>query len=151
MQHHVVEVTPTINTAAYTADDQVGGIMTLAGAVPAVGDGAVLRQISVVDKAAQEAAITVLFFDELPTVASANNEAVNVADAQLADKCLGAVAIAAGDYVGLSAGSVATKQTALMVKANGSSSLYAVAFTTGTPTYGSASDLVFRFHFTWDA
>ena len=151
MQHHVVEVTPTVSSgAAYDAADQVGGLITLAGAVPAAGDGAILRQISVVDKAKQKAALNVLLFDAEPTVASADNEAANVADTEMAGKCLGAVSIAAGDYVDLSASSVATKATTTPVKANGSASLYALLVTTGTPTYGSTSDLVLRFHFTWE-
>jgi hypothetical protein len=151
MQHHIVEVTPTVSSgAAYTANDQVGGLMTLTGAVPASSDGAVLRQISVVDKGKQSAALNVLLFDAQPTVASSDNAACDVADAELAGKCLGHVAIAAGDYVALSAGSVAAKQVTVPVKADSSATLYALAMTTGTPTYASTSDLVFRFHFTWD-
>lgn len=125
--------------------------MTLSGAVPGPGDGAILRQISIVDKAKQKAALTVLLFDDLPVVASSNNAAVDITDAQMADKALAAVSIASGDYVDLAANSLATKVTTTLLKAVAeSSSLYAVVFTTGTPTYGSTSDLVFRFHFSWE-
>lgn len=125
--------------------------MTLSGAVPGPGDGAILRQISVVDKAKQSVAITVLLFDALPTVASSNNAAIDITDAEMADKALASVSVAAGDYVALANSSLATKATTTPVKAAAeSSTLYAVALTTGTPTYGSTSDLVFRLHFTWE-
>lgn len=125
--------------------------MTLSGAVPGPGDGAILRQISIVDKAKQAAAIIVLLFDELPTVASSNNVAIDITDAEMADKALASVSVASGDYAALANSSLATKATTTPLKAVvGETSLYAVAFTTGTPTYGSTSDLVFRFHFTWE-
>ena len=151
MQHHVVEVTPTINTDAYTANDQVGGLMTLSGACDGPGAGAVLRQVTIVDKAKQKAAMTVLLFDESPTVASSNNAAVDVADAQMAGKCMGSVSVAAGDYADVANSSVATKATTFWARPiAGQTTLYALAYTTGTPTYGADGDLVFRFHFTWE-
>lgn len=150
MFHKVVEVTPVIDTGAYTAADQVGETMTLAGVCDAPSTGAVLRQVTIIDKAKQKAAITVFLFDEAPTVASVNNAAANVTDAQMADKAIGAVAVAAGDYQDLSGSSTATKAALIYVKPIAASTVYALAVTTGTPTYGSTSDLVFRFHFTWE-
>lgn len=150
MQHHVVEVTPTISTSQYSAGDQVGTLMTLSGAVPGERDGAVLRQVTVVDKAKQKAALTVYLFDASPTVASSDNAAADVADAEMADKCLGKLAVAAGDYSDLSANSTATVAPGVWCKAAAGTALYALAVTSGTPTYGAVSDLVFRFHFSWE-
>jgi hypothetical protein len=149
MQHHIVEVTPVLDTSAYASGDQLGSLMTLSGAVPASGAGAILRAVSIVDKAKQSAALKVLLFDASPTIVSVDNAAADISDAELADKCLGAVAVAAADYVALNANSVATVQATLPVKPNASSTLYALLVSAGSPTY-AASDLVLRFHFTWD-
>jgi hypothetical protein len=150
VQHHIVEVTPVLDTSAYASGDQQGSLMTLTGAVPAQGEGAVLRAVSVVDKAKQSAAFKIVLFDASPTVASADNAAADVSDAEMADKCIGAVSVAAADYVALNANSVATVTTTLPVKAVGGSSLYALMVAAGSPTY-AANSLVLRFHFTWDA
>lgn len=151
MQHVLVKVTPVVSaSAAYTAADQVGGLQTLPGAVAASGDGSILRQVSVVDQAKQKAALTILFFDSSPTIASADNAALDVSDSEMAARCLGSVTIATTDYVDTASNSVATKQVTIPVKARGSSTIYAVASTSGTPTYGSTSDLVLRYHFTLD-
>lgn len=148
MQHVLVKVTPVISTTAYTAADQVGDLQSLPGAVAASGDGAILRQVSVVDKAKQKAALTILFFDSSPTIASTDNAALDVSDSEMAARCLGSVTIATTDYVDTASNSVATKQVTLPLKASGSSTIYAVASTAGTPTYGSTSDLVLRYHLT---
>lgn len=154
MALHVVEVTPTVSSgAAYTAADQVGGLMTLEGAGPGLGEGTILQGVVVVDKDKQKAALDLYFFDESPTVASADNEAANVTDAEMADKCIGHVAIAAADYKDLSGNSTASvRNLGMRLKpTKGGSTLYCVAVTGGTPTYTSTSALVFKFACEWDA
>ena len=150
MLGHIIEVTPTISTSAYTANDQLGGIMTLAGVSKSGGQVGVLQNVVIVDKAKQSLALDILFFDELPTVASSDNAALDITDAEVADKCLGSISIVAGDYVALNASSVATKVTGILaLRPKKDATIYAVAVTRGTPTYGSTSDLVFKFTFSW--
>lgn len=149
MQHHVVAVTPTVDTSAYASGDQVGATLTLNGAAPGDGTGTFLRKLTVVDKAKQKSALTVWLFDEAPTVASADQAAADVSDAELVDKALGCVSVAAADYKDLANGSVATVALDLPFKPVGSSSLYALIVSGGTPTYAAASDLVLKFHFAW--
>lgn len=136
----IAEVTPTISTSAYAADDQVGAVQTL-NVDPGVRR---LVSITVIDKAKQKAELEFLLFKELPTVASADNAACNVADAEIAAKCIGVVTLAATDYTDLSAGAVGTVQCDVVVQTTGSK-LYALAKTTGTPTYVSTSDLVVKY------
>lgn len=154
---HTVEVTPTVSaSSAYTAEDQVGGIMTIEGACQKMNSNSSLISLIVTDKAKQSAALTVFFFDELPTVASSDNAAIDITDAEMLDKCVGHVTVAASDYQSVSGSSVAclgaagTKAPSFKSKTSGGK-LYAVVKTTGTPTYGATGDLSFKFTFAQDA
>lgn len=150
MQGHVFEVTPTIDTLAYTAEDQVGGIQTITGCNAQGFDLGLLRSVTVVDESKQSAALNIFFFDELPTVASVNNGPIDIVDAQMTAKCIGHVAIAATDYKPVSGSSTACVRVEMPVKpAKVNSTIYAVVSTTGTPTYGAADDLTFKYAFQW--
>jgi len=145
----LIKITPTIDTVAYTANDQVGGIQTIAGVCQGGGSLCLLRQLTIVDRGKQKAAMTVFFFEELPTVASVNNGEANVTDAEMAGKAIAVVSIAAVDYRDLSGNSTATVAPNLAMKPLASATLYAVAVTTGTPSYVAATDLVFKYTFEW--
>lgn len=156
---------PVISAAAaYTAEDQVGGIIQLFDTDPGgrVTKGAAQNQntittlmsLVVCDAAKQSAELVIFFFNQLPTVISVDNGAINIADSEMAAKCVGSVRVPAANYENVSASSVATvrlPETALSLKAavdNGP--LWAVMKTTGTPTYVSTSDLSLRFLFGQD-
>jgi hypothetical protein len=132
----------------------VGGIQTLTGACLNQGGGATLASLVITDKGKQSAALTVFFFDELPTVVSVDNGTIDISDAEMADKCLGSVSLAAASYVNVSANSVVTgpaSSTGLYMKSRDTDGkLYAVVKTTGTPTYASTSDLTFKYSFIQD-
>jgi hypothetical protein len=143
---NIINVTPVISTGIYASGDQVGGIQTISGAS---NDGiGILEGITIVDLSDQSAALNILFFDELPTVASSDNAALNIADAEMSGKCIGMLTIDATDYVDTSANSVATlRNLNQMFHSRGViSTVYAVVETTGTPTYGGTSDLIFKYH-----
>lgn len=150
---HVVEITPTVSTSpAYSANDQVGGIQTIALPEDVASSGCFLSHVHVVDKGAQSAALSIILFDELPTVASSDNAALNITDAEMADKAIFTVAIASAGYVSTSANSIGTSGATAIghhfkPKAN---NLYAVVKTSGTPTYASTSDLVFKYAFVYE-
>lgn len=149
-----IEVTPTVSTSpAYTAEDQVGGIMTLVGAAGGKFKTATLMSLSVVDKAKQSVKLVVYLFDELPTVASSDNAALDISDAEMADKAKAKVTIDTTDYEPLSANSFAdmglSRAKAITSRTDGGN-LYAVMKTTGAPTYASTSDLVLTFTFAQD-
>ena len=150
-----VEATPTLDTNAYAAGDHMGTLMTVDPSFSGIkdGDAYVLQSITIVDKAKQDAAINVFFFDESPTLTSSDNAALDISDAEMADKCVGFVSIAAGDYADLNVNSVATvRNLGLNVKpidADASGPFYAILQSQGAPTY-AASDLVVKFHFAAD-
>jgi hypothetical protein len=142
----IVEVVPTLDTSAYASGDRLGSIMTVA-AMRFPGGSAVLQDIVIVDQAKQSQAIDVLFFDESPTVASADNAAIDIADAQMNGKFIGRVSVAVSDYSALAASSEATvKNVGLLLKAiSGATDVFALMVCrSGTPTYG-ASDLIVKF------
>lgn len=141
--------TPVINTSAYTAGDELGGLQTITGAARYTGGAGRVLAVTVLDKTqAQRSAIDVLFFDRSISVAG-NNNPFAPSDADMAN-FLGLVAIATGDYntawAGTPTNSVATKILATPLPfVVAATSLYALAVVRGTPTYTSASDLVFSY------
>lgn len=146
---HVVEVTPTLDTNAYTSGDRLGSIMTLDGVTEGGAQITKLATIVIVDGDKQSQALDILFFDELPTVASADNAAIDITDAQMTDKCVGYVAVAAADFKALANSSVAVlKDVNLYLKpaVAAEGKLYALMVTRGTPTH-TAAGLVLKFVF----
>lgn len=145
---NVFESVPTVSSGvAYTAQDQVGGIQTIANVFTGSGSGRVV-QIVVSDASAQSAALNFLFFDALPVVASVDNGALDITDAEMADKCVGSVTLAAANYITLSGNTLGTiRDLNLVVKndKNSTRSLYVVCSTTGTPTYTSTTALAIRY------
>ena len=146
-----VSASPTISTSAYAVGDQLGSLQTLSvtGAKQSL---ATLLTLVVFDKASQNSAIDVLFFKESPTITSSDNSALDISDSEM-DKCIGSVSVVGGDYVSLANNSVASigvSSTGIAMKSNTDNSLFAIARSAGTPTYGSSSDLVFSYVFGLD-
>lgn len=158
-----VRLRPTISATAYTAADQVGGVMSVDCGVNAgnisqskgrqVDDAYVIQSIKVIDEADQKAELILSFFNISPTNAG-NDAAVDYTDDELQANFLGHVTIAAADYISYADNAVATvANVGLQLKPltrtgdgrNGTSAgddiVYCVAHTTGTPTYGATDAL----------
>lgn len=146
----IITVTPTIDTSAYAIGDQLGGVQTIADAVTASGEGGVLSGVTVIDKAKQNASLQILIFNEEPTPTSSDNDAVDISDSEM-EKCIGVIYVGS-TYVGLANNSMAESGDSIrVVKADtGSTNLYAVPIIRNTATYGSSSDLIFRYKFLKD-
>jgi hypothetical protein len=157
----IIVVTPVVSTTpAYSAGDQVGGLNVIPNAAHDSGGVVLLQSISVIDKGKQKAALTCFFFDDLPTIASIDNGAFDLTDAQMALSCIGFVLIPSANYQDSSSNSIATvANCGLMLKTNAGNnavpipsgatktSLWCVLMTTGTPTYVSTDDLRVKFGF----
>jgi hypothetical protein len=142
----VVRFTPTLDTSAFTANDLMSTSYTIIDCLPEKGSATMLMSLVVIDADAQGQAIDFLFFNQLPTVASAVNAAIDISDAEMQAKYLGKVSILAADYSSLAASKEATaKNIWLLLNGRGASagkglvattSLYMVMVTrSGTPTY----------------
>lgn len=152
---NVITVVPTLDTSAYAAGDRLGTIHSISDAFRATsrsfsGARSILQSIVIVDLASQNANFDILFFDQLPTVASADNTALNIADAEMA-KCIGAVSCAES-YITTTANSVMTvRNIGLMLQRfdNLVNNLWAVVKIQSTATY-AASSLTFKYSFLQD-
>lgn len=139
-----IQVTPTIDTAAYATGDCLGGLMEFANAARVSGGSGLIQSITVLDKTqAQRAAIDLLFFDRSVTVAG-NNAAVAMSDADMA-YCLGILSIGPYNlaFPGTPLNSFSTLNNVGLPFVLNGTSLYCQAVVRGTPTYTGASDLVF--------
>lgn len=166
-----ISVTPTLDTSAYTSGDRLGSIQTITSAfrktyrpfdqpqqtldstsIIQVGGKVILSEVTIVDQAKQSAAIDILFFDALPTVASADNAPIDISDAEMIAKCVGAVSINAS-YIALAANSVVSQANLnIQMKQKSTAAnynLYAVCIVRATATY-AADSLVFRYKFFQD-
>lgn len=148
-----VLVTPVIQAAAYASGDQLGELFSLNDALDdSSGTGGILSLV-VLDKAKQKAAIDVLLFSEKPTLVSSDNGALDISDAEMAQKFIGKISISTTDYADLANCSIAClTQVALLVNSvkdanNGNPDgkiVWGILQSRGTPTYTSTSDLVLR-------
>lgn len=134
---NIVQTNPTVTAGAYSANNVVGGIQTLATALRNATNGGILESISVLDKAAQGAQLSFFFFSALPTGGTyADHGALVLAAADLPN-FLGKVDIAAASYD--PAGAAVKVSTAsnigMVLSGDASGNVYVIATTTGTPTY----------------
>lgn len=141
----VVTVAPTLDTNAYASGDLLFDSAEVANAVRANGGYAILQSVTVLDKADQGVAFTLLIADAATDFGAANS-APDPDDTEAAT-VLGWIPIAAADYVDLGASKVAcVRNLGLTLKAGAATtSLYIAGINgTGTPTYGAAGDLVIK-------
>lgn len=148
-QYTEVNVTPTIEAAAYATGDLITALMTLPN--PYVSrTQCELEAIIVRDLAAQNAAMDIVFFHTQPTVTTFTlNSALDIDDAELA-YVAGHRAILAANYCAFADSSIATVPAIGLpiIKPVGvAQSLWAVAISRGSPTYGATNALNFSFLF----
>jgi hypothetical protein len=140
--------TITHEAAAYHDGDDLGAVFEIANAVADSGGEAILESVTIVDAAKQSSALALLLFDSSPTVSSAENAALDIADAIIAANCLAVISIPAASYFALNASSVVHVDVSTVVKAAaGSTSLYGQLLCKGAPTYVSTTDLTVKLGF----
>lgn len=137
----MIQIAPTLDTNAYATGDRMGSIVTVAGAFPANGSKINILSVSVLDKAKQNAAFEILLFNQLPTIASADNAAIDLTDTEQL-KLVGVIPVLTTDYTtAYGSNSQATKMNVnLVIPAYVSSTnLYALLVCRGAPTYAADS------------
>src|SRR5436190_18178347 len=145
-----IAVIPALDTVAYASGDRVGTVMDFAGLSDTPGDAVAIIALRIVDLAVQKAALNLWLFRVSPTIASADNAALDITDANLtAVVPVGFISIAATDYVDTASNAVGLKMlpqpglvahtgaTAGAVGATGH--LYGLLESAGTPTYAAGS------------
>jgi hypothetical protein len=134
----IIAFTPTLDTNAYATGDRMGSITAIS--LPYAGQPVTILGLQVLDRAKQSAAMDLLFFKTLPTVASADNAAIDISDTEM-DKCIGSIELVDTEYVALATASVSTFRNvglSLMPDAD-SNTIYCVAISRGSPTYAAGS------------
>lgn len=145
-----VTATPTVGTGvAYTSGDTCGTVMTLSNVGAFPGDEVYLENMVVISKVVITTPIFIgLFFNALPTVASADNAAIDISDAEMAAKFQGQVFTVTGQTVTLASGVVARTTTGIPVAcASDSRDIYCQLVVNATPTFTSTTDLTCLFTF----
>lgn len=141
----LIGITPTIDAAAYSANDCICAIQTIANAVRVIGGTGILQSVVVQDLAAQNAVLQILLFSANPATGTYTKNAECDLDDTDAGLCIGIVEIVTSDYKTIKDNSIATvKGIGLPIKC-AATSLFAVIKTTGTPTYVANGDLKFTF------
>lgn len=146
---NIVNTNPTVTVGAYSANNVVGGIQTLTAAVKIPNGRGVLDSVSILDASAQAAQSSIFFFKALPTGGTyADHGALVLAAADLPN-FLGKIDILAASFdpLGTAVKGNTLANIGLDVQGDASGNIYAIATTTGTPTY-TALCLNFMFGFT---
>jgi hypothetical protein len=142
-------VTPAAASFAtpYSSADVIGGVNTVTDVVDFRSAGCKLISLSVLDAANQKSALDIYFFSDLPaTTVGDDNAAYVLVDSDLA-KLIGHIHVTAADYVSSSTTNAeVTYNNIQMVlqPAVKSRNIYVLVVSRGTPTYGSATDLLVR-------
>lgn len=134
-----VEVTLSVDTAIYAADDVLADTQVVTGALKFTDGVAELRSVQLLDEDDQGVALDLVFLDGNVSLGT-ENAAPSITDAN-ARNILGLVSIATGDYKDLGGCRIASlRNVGLLVKAaSGTRNIYVAAITRGgTPTYTAA-------------
>ena len=133
-----VAVTPTVTTAAYTAGNVVGGILTFSGVFDSANAG-MLQAIRVRAKSVQTAGLKLYLFPSSPagTLTDKTAPALSATDVFNA---IGPFTLGSADS-GLGTETTWTLEGIGAAIVGSAANLYGVLVTTGTPTWGSTADV----------
>lgn len=134
----------TVDTNAYTANDVVGGLLTIP-----TGGGGILRKAKITDADAENAALDLYLFHTVPSVTAIADDAAFTVTAPNALYMLEErIRFEAANYVTVSSadsycfGTVSSsKNLAVDCHPADGANLYAYLVCTGTPAYTAATDL----------
>lgn len=136
-----VAVAPTVTaSSAYASGNVVGGLLVLPNMVRLTGGTAILQKVVVDFKTTQTAQLDLVLFANNPTGTTFTDKAAFSLAAADFNRVIGTVHIT--DCTSLGTPSVCQASgLALPIQGQGSTTVYGVLVTRGTPTYGSTSDI----------
>jgi len=130
----LIVVTPTIAAAGFTANDFVGGKLTLTNAVRVAAGKGKITGLKIVDAAKQNADLLVFIFK----ADLAGTYTDNAAESVTADDWLnwiGTIEILSSDWQEMANASLVDLGFEMLVEASAGRNLYVLIVTTGTPTF----------------
>lgn len=135
-----VTVTPTVTaSSAYTAGNEVGGLLAFANAV-GTALGGIVQSITVTSKSVQTTAFKLYLFSANPTNSTWTDKAAPAINAADLPSLLGVYTIGAADS-GLGTMTVWNLDGVSKSFRSSTTSLYGVLVAIGTPTFASTSDV----------
>lgn len=145
-----VLVTPTITaTPDYTAADNIGGKLTLAGVSSKDGGPVVLDEVKLVDAANQKPTLEIVFFNADPSATTFTDNGALTIHADDVPKIIGKIAIASGDWASAGVKGVADVRNIgmLLVPATGNTLYATMQISGGGLNFAAADDLDLTFVF----
>jgi hypothetical protein len=132
--------TLTIDTAAYSTGDQIGGLLTITDAAKATGGGVRVDHVTIIDQDAEAPLLDIVFFNDSIT-APGNNVAFDLSDTDIL-KSRGVVPIATGDWTSFVDNAIVCKRDLnLVIPALIATSLYAILVIRTADTFTAATDI----------
>ena len=137
----------TTNGAAYALGEQIGVAVKITDASLDSGVPIYIKGVSLINKTSQATPIQCMFFNALPTVASADKAPVNIADAELVAKFVGGIEVVAGDWNLLANNAICTKVVGagiVVAPLAKSKDIWLLLMAKAAFTFGSVQDLVVK-------
>lgn len=132
-------------TPDYSAGDYMGSVITFTSVALASGRPLQIVGATLLDRAIQSIALTLLLFRASPTVASADNAALSITAANASSaRFLGAIKFQAADYVGATSCSFCPgelQKGPIPIVTSGSANIFGVLVAGGTYNAAAAGDL----------
>lgn len=137
----IIRNTITTSTTAYSANDNIGAINTMSGALRISGGTGIIQDLELWDKNAQNVAMYIDYWQSSPSNGTYTDNAAEVIAGDHATH-LGTITIGTGDWVTRGAVSRAyISGIGLGIKATSGTSIYFTIYTIGAPTYTTTSGL----------
>lgn len=128
-------------SSAYTSGNEVGGLSTFAGAVGTAGSG-IVQSIRATSKSVQTGPLKLYLFNVNPTNTTWTDKTTPAINAADVSSVIGVYSLSSTDS-GLGTHTIYTLDgVGKAFSIASGTSLYGVLVTTGTPTFGSSSDIV---------
>lgn len=133
-----ISQTPTVTAGAYSAGDNVGGLLTFADAARVSGGGGVIKDVLLIDDAGQDAELELWLFKETFTPGS-DNDAWAPVEAEL-HNLITVISTTDGHWIAAGTPSVCPIEIARRYDLTGTS-LFGRLVTRGTPTFAATDDV----------
>lgn len=143
----ILTKTLTVDTSAYAAGDNVGGLLKFKDTDLTPNQKGILHAAVLTDAASQLASISMVVFDSKPGGTFTDNAAIDPADADL-EKILGVINFST--YTSFNDNSVSTASN-LSLPIKWTDGIYVALVTNEAPTYVAATDVDLRLSILQDA
>jgi len=133
----------TISTSAYSANTQLGGILTFAGAAASAGAGGTIQSVVVTDSDNIKAGFDLFLFQSMPASPPGDTSSFTLDAADLL-KVFAVIPVTTGNYISMASGGAIASLPVTYPFISVDTNLYGLLMGTGTPTYVHADALNIR-------